>query len=330
VACLAIVLIVIYLLISHTQSDKEKENTQQNSTASVSSDSAEESDSYVYSKIPDPIAEGEQLESRFTKLYSVADNTPFYIIDTQGNNDELLDTYTLNASMADGVLQGMYTGHESADYSGYIQLDYKDGAAIVKEEYATEVDNAKALPIGIISQITENQTGYSGCGAACLHMMLKNTSYDTSSELTDYETLLNYAENNGFADMGSLLSSTGGMSAYSLMDLAKSAFGFEMLNAYDTNVRPSDTLKAIIDGGRQAIVLVKHNNGSIVTSSDIAHFIVVTGYISDGDKISFVYANSYYSYNSTHGNPLNEVDSDLLDTSASAQFEEPNAILYIK
>ena len=49
---------------------------------------------------------------------------------------------------------------------------------------------------------------------------------------------------------------------------------------------------------------------------------------NDG-KTYFLYANSFYEINTQHGNSISYIGDDLLNQSINAQFDEPNAVLYI-
>lgn len=90
-------------------------------------------------------------------------------------------------------------------------------------------------------------------------------------------------------------------------------------------------MKSILDEGKQAIVLVNHENGRVVDKNANEHFILVTGYSTAADgTLRFVYANSYYYGDYSVGEPLLTLSADMLDTSASLEFSEPNAILCVE
>lgn len=120
----------------------------------------------------------------------------------------------------------------------------------------------------------------------------------------------------------------GGISTTQMQRLAADVYGMTLENVYSVSEKPSDILKAIIDSGRQAIVLCKYKDGSIVTYGSGGHFILVTGYAESEGKTTFLYADSYYSDEPSHGNSLMHVGEELLNKSVCAEFDEPNAILY--
>lgn len=257
----------------------------------------------------------------FAALYSVDRNTPYYAPSESG---EVFMDYT------DGTIDGLYTGRVSKEYTGYIEIDYKDSYVLVDSDNALAVDTARVLPVGVISQITDSYDGYSACGAACLHMLTRDLSYElTDPTLENYEELMKFAELNGYNDQGSLMSEDGGMSCYDLQRLAKDIYGLELRNAYGDAEKPSDTLRSLIDSGKQAIALCRHWNGNISEDRGMAHFILITGYVETDGKLEFLYANSFYTEYISHGNPIMHVDAESLDRSITSEFDEPNAILYV-
>lgn len=305
---------LVYLVISAVKPDDVSESASQqivNSENTADNDKNTAENSGNTTKSPE-----------FTSLYMLNDESDFYLVNS-GTGEALFD-------YPDGTVGGLYTGKVSEKYPDHIEIDYNDVTALVDSREAMPVGGAKVLPVGVISQITASGVGYSGCGPACLHMMIRNISSYETANIPDYETLLYYAEDNGYADQGSLLPWGGGMSFDMLAVLAKEVYGFEMVNAYDNSRKPSEIVKELIDSGKQAIVLVKHENGKIVDAGDLSHFILVTGYMEIDGDLHFIYANSYYTENVDHGNPLMHVSADWLDISAGAQFAEPNSIIYIK
>lgn len=253
-------------------------------------------------------------------LYSVDRATPFYTIDCEGG---------VSFDSPDGAIDGLYTGRVSERYGGYFEIDYKDGAVLIGERSAVAVTSADVLPAGAISQFAEGIRGWSACGAACLYMLRSSLGAEgIAGSPQSYGALVGFAEKNGYADQGSLLEDGGGMSCTALERLAEDAYGITLENAYSEEEKPSDILKRLIDGGKQAITLCRHSGGSISSQSGAAHFILVTGYSETGGETVFFYANSYYESYPDHGNPLGHISSEILDSSVSADFDEPNAILY--
>jgi hypothetical protein len=256
-----------------------------------------------------------------TVLYSIDRDTPYY--DIPDNGKALFD-------YSDGTIDGLYTGHlmPETPYDKYIDIDYKNQNVLIPKEDAVPIDSAKVLPLGVISQITESDKGFSACGVACLFMMNEHSDKPPKdSKYADYESLLNYAEINGYADQGSLLGQNGGMTAGQLQQLALDMYGTKLDNKYSDKKLPSEVLKSEIDNGKQAIVLCKQSRGKIRENDGYDHFIVVTGYYISDNKIYFIYGDSYYDVNVKHGNPLKHISADLLDKSINADFNEPNAIL---
>lgn len=321
-ALLAAVILLIIGSCSKTDNDKTPET---NTNAAVSSKSR--SDESVSEKISVPEeaenteteTEDTSAEEKTTFLYSVDRDTHFY---EPADGDNSISGYS------SGTIGGLYTGRRSNRFDGYIEIDYKDGCVFISENKALAVSSAKVLPVGVISQFNDLLYGYSACGPACLHMMMNSMTYEPLyPDLKDYNSLMYFAETKGYADQGPLTSENGGMSCKQLQQLARDVYGVDLKNAYSDHTVPSDTLKSLIDGGKQAIVLCRNNNGNISTEG-AAHFILVTGYNETDGEIEFLYANSFYNVYVSHGNPLMHISGELLDRSVSADFDEPNTILY--
>lgn len=123
----------------------------------------------------------------------------------------------------------------------------------------------------------------------------------------------------------------GGMTSGSLCALARDVYALNLVNKYDAEQSPSAVVKSILDEGKQAIVLVNHENGRVVDKNANEHFILVTGYSTAADgTLRFVYANSYYYGDYSVGEPLLTLPANMLDSSASLEFSEPNAILCVE
>ena len=253
------------------------------------------------------------------------------------------------AEMESNTISGLYTGTESATYAGYIELNYLDGTVFVPSTDVMPVSTSVILPLGSISQIIQTGaeydyetgdempqfTGYSGCGPACLYMLATsigaelNPTTAAESPITSYEELLDYAS--AYADQGDMSTDDGGMTSGSLCALARDVYALNLVNKYDAEQSPSAVVKSILDEGKQAIVLVNHENGRVVDKNANEHFILVTGYSTAADgTLRFVYANSYYYGDYSVGEPLLTLSADMLDTSASLEFSEPNAILCVE
>lgn len=262
-------------------------------------------------------------ETTETKLFYLFDNTPIYI-QPEGADKPIVD-------YPDVYSQGLYTGRDYPLDSSFKAIDYRDRTALVPSGSLMEMSQAKIMPVGMISQITENYVGYSGCGPACLHMMEKYSGIRPKvAGISTYDQLLDHAELYGYADQGSLYDLGGGMTSDALRRFAHDVYGAELVNGYDTSRKPTDILKDLIDSGKQAIVLINQENGQMVDSSDKSHFVLFTGYVEDEGKLQFIYANSYAEANITFGYPLSMVDAELVNISAGGKFDEPNAILYLK
>lgn len=316
VVVFAIIVMLVYLVVSAVKPDNTANSASQQQIVNSAKDPTENNENKTENSDNTAQSEG------FTSLYMLNDDSEFYIV-TPGTEEALFE-------YPDGTVGGLYTGKVSDKYPDYIEIDYKDVTALVDSRAAMPIGGAKVLPVGVISQITASGVGYSGCGPACLHMMIRNITPYEIANIPDYETLLYYAEDGGYADQGSLLPWGGGMSFDMVAALAKEVYDLEMINAYDNSRKPSEVIKELIDSGKQTIVLVKHENGKIVDSGDLSHFILVTGYTEIDGNLHFIYANTYYTENVDHGNPLLHISADWLDLSAGAQFSEPNSIIYIK
>lgn len=305
---IAVIIVIPLILISKctTKNKTESDNVQANVTSTASALNSSESQT--------EIADDDQE----TYLFLVNDNTPFYAPD---ENETVLFDY------ADGNIGGLYTGRYSKIYQGYIEIDYREDYVLVNEGYSCVIDCTNIIKLGVISQLNSMGVGYSACGVACVYM-LANSKNIGSDEFFNYDKLLDYSEENGYGDQGTLLDTGGGMSAESIQKLAKNAYGIELSNAYDSNQKPSDIIKQLVDNGHQCIVLVKQQDGQIITQNGVSHFVLITGYIQSGDAIYFVYGNSYYTDSILSGHTLMLVRDELLNSSVSAHHDEPNAILY--
>lgn len=260
-----------------------------------------------------------------TRLFWLYENTPVYI---QPEDSRLPVT-----DYPDVYAQGLYSGRDYPFDERFKQIDYLDRKALVPADSLMIISNAKIMPASMISQVTSNLIGYSGCGPACLHMMERYTGIlPKVAGITSYEQLLDYAQSYGYGDQGSLYLPQGGMTCESLMRFARDVYGIELANFYGYESHlPSDLIKALIDDGRQAIVLIHQSEGEIVDHSDIAHFVLFTGYTESNGEIEFIYANSYTESDITFGYPLKSVPANIVDASVSNPFEnQNNAILYIK
>jgi len=305
---IAVIIVIPLILISKctTKNKTESDNVQANVTSTASALNSSESQT--------EIADDDQE----TYLFLVNDNTPFYAPD---ENETVLFDY------ADGNIGGLYTGRYSKIYQGYIEIDYREDYVLVNEGYSCVIDCTNIIKLGVISQLNSMGVGYSACGVACVYM-LANSKNIGSDEFFNYDRLLDYSEENGYGDQGTLLDTGGGMSAESIQKLAKNAYGIELSNAYDSDQKPSDIIKQLVDNGHQCIVLVKQQDGQIITQNGVSHFVLITGYIQSGDAIYFVYGNSYYTDSILSGHTLMLVRDELLNSSVSAHHDEPNAILY--
>lgn len=339
VVAFCIVLMLIYLLA--TASNNTKKN---NSNAAVQSqtDTSEQSDDAKKSTEANA-----QVSAEGCTLYYVNQDTDFFTADML--SDDLDAAEKEAAEMESNTISGLYTGTESATYAGYIELNYLDGTVFVASTDVMPVSTSVILPLGSISQIIQTGaeydyetsdempqfTGYSGCGPACLYMLATsigaelNPTTAAESPITSYEELLDYAS--AYADQGDMSTDDGGMTSGSLCALARDVYALNLVNKYDAEQSPSAVVKSILDEGKQAIVLVNHENGRVVDKNANEHFILVTGYSTAADgTLRFVYANSYYYGDYSVGEPLLTLPADMLDTSASLEFSEPNAILCVE
>lgn len=292
----AVLLLIILLAVWSKKSDEKFENE----------DSSSE---YIY--VPkEPVPEQEvQNTAEYAGLYYLGSYSGYYAVDPYGN---------AQFDYQDGSIEGLFTGKKSDKYEGMIELDWSDTKVLVYSSDAMKIDNAKVLPLGAFSQHTYNGSGESGCGAACLHMLLGG----------DYEELLTYADMNGFADQGSLNSLSGGMTIESMTALAKAYYGKEMVNAYTDAELPSVTVKRLIDEGHCVVALVKLGSYDIEPNGFINHFVVINGYTESEDGLTFIYANSYT--NSSEGFALDSVSADKFDRAAVQDFGESKTVAYIK
>lgn len=300
VVAFCIVLMLIYLLA-----------TASNNTKKNSANAAVQSQSDVAKKSTEANA---QVSAEGCTLYYVNQDTDFFTADML--RDDLDAAEKEAAEVESNTISGLYTGTESATYAGYIELNYLDGTVFVPSTDVMPVSTSVILPLGSISQII--QTGAE-----------LNPTTAAESPITSYEELLDYAS--AYADQGDMSTDDGGMTSGSLCALARDVYALNLVNKYDAEQSPSAVVKSILDEGKQAIVLVNHENGRVVDKKANEHFILVTGYSTAADgTLRFVYANSYYYGDYSVGEPLLTLPADMLDTSASLEFSEPNAILCVE
>ncbi len=274
------------------------------------------------SSINNSSVEANTVLSSETVLYSVNSNTSFY--ETSASGEVIFES-------SDETIGGFYTGRKSKNHHGCIEIDYKDSYVLIDAKNARLIDSAMVLPVGVISQFTQSLNGFSACGTACLYMLQRNYTYESEEFIPEnYESLMHFAEDRGYGDQGSLLSFGGGMTCNELQRLTKDVYGLNLQNAYNDLKLPSDILKTLVDSGKQAIVLVKYRNDEITNYNGDPHFVLITGYVEVEGKLDFLYANSYYTANISHGNPLSHIDEDMLNQSISSYFDEPNSIMYIE
>lgn len=271
--------------------------TASNNTKKNSANAAVQSQSDVAKKSTEANA---QVSAEGCTLYYVNQDTDFFTADML--SDDLDAAEKEAAEMESNTISGLYTGTE---------YDYETGDEMPQF------------------------TGYSGCGPACLYMLATsigaelNPTTAAESPITSYEELLDYAS--AYADQGDMSTDDGGMTSGSLCALARDVYALNLVNKYDAEQSPSAVVKSILDEGKQAIVLVNHENGRVVDKNANEHFILVTGYSTAADgTLRFVYANSYYYGDYSVGEPLLTLSADMLDTSASLEFSEPNAILCVE
>lgn len=271
--------------------------TASNNTKKNSANAAVQSQSDVAKKSTEANA---QVSAEGCTLYYVNQDTDFFTADML--SDDLDAAEKEAAEMESNTISGLYTGAE---------YDYETGDEMPQF------------------------TGYSGCGPACLYMLATsigaelNPTTAAESPITSYEELLDYAS--AYADQGDMSTDDGGMTSGSLCALARDVYALNLVNKYDAEQSPSAVVKSILDEGKQAIVLVNHENGRVVDKNANEHFILVTGYSTAADgTLRFVYANSYYYGDYSVGEPLLTLPADILDSSASLEFSEPNAILCVE
>lgn len=290
----ALILLIVCIKMSLSSDNKQQEQTLANVSGADTS-SAEEQ--------PEPLPS----DGRFTGLYMIDQGSGLYTYNTDGS---------INMGYPVSTVYGLYTGRKNEAIAETTEIDYQGTKAVVYSENLIKIESAKVLPLGAISQHTAWGGGESGCGAACLAMVLGE----------DYETLLNVGES--FADQGSLNGSSGGMTFSGMQALCKAHSGRELVNAYSPGEAPSDTVKRLIDSGSYAIVLVRMTNDYISEFGLVSHFIVINGYIEQDGELDFIYANSYlYDYG---GIPLGHIDSDVIDRAVNADFDEPRTIAYVE
>ena len=240
-----------------------------------------------------------------------------------GSNTPESDTTLFYVNADEINFSGLLTGRYSNDYD-YVEVDYKDSIIMLKIENTVPVLTSKVVHTGVISQ-----QGRSACGVACLYMIMKNHNINESNYPT-YPELLSYAENNGYNNQGSLFSEYGGMDSNALISLAEAAYSVEIENYYNDIEKPSEIIKSLLDMGKQVIVLVKSKNGEIVSDNGFSHFIVITGYEENEKDLKFFYADGNYYGNDKESGSIRFIESDVINVSSSADFNEPNAILGIK
>lgn len=316
-----LIVVAIAALLSKLFSEKNGEDTNayqiiENSSVTDSetdnADAADNSGNFLNYALTDEETDDYSYTSD-SELYYLLSDTPYYIM--AGD----LGVY------ASGTTSGFYTGTVSDAYSNCIVIDINGGTAFVYSYDAIKISDSKVLGLSVISQYTSIGGGSSGCGAACLSIMMQSAGYDNY----DYEPLLDYAENNGYADQGSLHTSSGGMTISSLASLAYDYAGITLTNVYSDAEDVQQTLKSLIDDGKQALVLVAYDSDSGIISSGASngHFIVVTGYYTTNGSTQFVYGDTLTSESAIS---LKKVDGELLASSISSYFDEPNTIAYIE
>lgn len=343
VVAFCIVLMLIYLLATASNNTK-KNNANAAVQSQTSTSGAQNQQSDNTKKSTEANA---QVSAEGCTLYYVNQDTDFFTADMLRDDHDAAEKEA--AEMESNTIGGLYTGTESATYAGYIELNYLDGTVLVPSTDVMPVSSNVILPLGSISQIIQTGaeydyetgdempqfTGYSGCGPACLYMLATsigaelNPTTAAESPITSYEELLDYAS--AYADQGDMSTDDGGMTSGSLCALARDVYALNLVNKYDAEQSPSAVVKSILDEGKQAIVLVNHENGRVVDKNANEHFILVTEYSTAADgTLRFVYANSYYYGDYSVGEPLMTLSADMLDSSASLEFSEPNAILCVE
>lgn len=310
VVAFCIVLMLIYLLATASNNTK-KNNANAAVQSQTSTSGAQNQQSDNTKKSTEANA---QVSAEGCTLYYVNQDTDFFTADMLRDDHDAAEKEA--AEMESNTIGGLYTGTESATYAGYIELNYLDGTVLVPSTDVMPVSSNVILPLGSISQII--QTGAE-----------LNPTTAAESPITSYEELLDYAS--AYADQGDMSTDDGGMTSGSLCALARDVYALNLVNKYDAEQSPSAVVKSILDEGKQAIVLVNHENGRVVDKNANEHFILVTGYSTAADgTLRFVYANSYYYGDYSVGEPLMTLSADMLDSSASLEFSEPNAILCVE
>lgn len=258
-------------------------------------------------------------KSYYSRFYEYAESKAKQVNLYKLNNANLLNE---NGELKINLVSGYYTGYESSKYRGYAVIDYNYGTYLVDTSQAAIVDGAKVLSTAVVSQIDGKYAGYSACGPTAAVILL---NAEKNSDLHK-DDLIKYSIKHNLNDQGSLMSMSGGMTSDNLIKLIN-AYGYSASNIYDNSLKPSSLLKQQIDSGKRAIVLVKYSGG-IQRSEGAAHFVVVCGYKYNGEKLCFYYADSFYS--SSGGNGLMKVSSNVLNSSMSGAFSEPNTILILE
>ncbi len=311
------------------EEEKPAETSQQTDTvpdeaqpADSVDDGEQTGDSSMVFKVGGSEQSAESQNSRYTGLYQLDQKTPVYILkDDEENTLESPDLYS----------KGYYTGRPYKENSNYIAIDYRDGTALVPAENAKADTSAVILPVGMISQVTDGYVGYAGSAPACLHMMQLNTGINPlMDELKDYAQLLAYAEDHGYSDQGSLYLYGGGMTASQVITFASDIYGFQMKNVYDETKKPSEVIRDLLDGGRQAMVLVRFENGDLAANGSTEQYVLFTGYTEKNGYLELIYANAYREDRVELGYPLKSVDAETIDSCAGGKFRDTNAILCIE
>lgn len=283
-----------------------------------------EDEALVYS-VPDSSSQADSADDEQTAAAS--ENTG--VSDKQASAETaiyMLDSYTAyyaneDLSYTAGTLSGLYTGRVSDSYSTMIEIDYLGGNVLVNSTNALKLETSAAMALVGVSQFAYNTSGGSACPVACLAMLADDSS--------SFSSLYSYAESGGYADQGSLSSSSGGMTYDAVKSLAADYYGLSLVNAYIESEAPSETIKSLLDSGYNVLALVMTDSSANITASQGAasHFIVINGYSENEGNIEFFYANSYVS--GTDSVSLSHISSDIIDSTVSASFDEPNTIAYI-
>lgn len=262
--------------------------------------------------------------SEYTGLYQLDQKSPLYIVP-----DDEEETVDLSSS-PDLYTRGYYTGRPYKEDSTYIEIDYRDGKALVPAENAKADSSAVIMPVGMVCQVTEGYVGYSGSAPACLHMMQRQTGITPfMPELSDYSQLLSYAQDHGYSDQGSLYLYGGGMTADAVVNFAQDIYSVKLENVYDETKKPSETVKPLLEKGIQVMALTRFENGDIAEKGSTEHYILLTGYTEKNGYPEFIYANAYRDSNVELGYPLKAADADTLDACATGTFRDKPALLCI-